>query len=261
MSFSSKKKEKKESLSLLLDEQRLFFSYQNHYKYIPPLLLSLRGTSLSTFHYLFFFNRPNSGFSLKKSQFSLSLKSSEMEVSVLITGTILFIILVTITWAWRVVNWVWLRPKRLEKCLKQQGLKGTPYRLLFGDLKESYKMIKEARSKPINLSDDIATRLFPFVLQTVRNYGIISFIYIINYLQFAYIYIYIQKYHLFFKFLRDVSSVVSVICRLRMYDSVFNGPNSVWLAINYLLACYTVHIPRVTYAYALAYIYCRASLG
>ncbi|KAF4386828.1 hypothetical protein F8388_006783 [Cannabis sativa] len=87
-------------------------------------------------------------------------------------------IVITVTWILRAVNWVWLRPKRLEKCLRKQGLKGTPYRFLFGDLRESFKMIKEARSKPINLSDDVVPRIFPFVLDTVNNYGKDSFMWI-----------------------------------------------------------------------------------
>ncbi|PON98587.1 Cytochrome P450, E-class, group I [Trema orientale] len=101
----------------------------------------------------------------------------EVSLSVLAICTILCSIVIA-TWAWRALNWVWLRPKRLEKCLRQQGLKGTPYGFLSGDLKESYKMSKEARSKPINLSDDIATRVLPFVIQTVKNFGKDSFIWI-----------------------------------------------------------------------------------
>ena len=81
-------------------------------------------------------------------------------------------IIITVIWFWRVVNWVWLRPKRLEKCLRKQGLKGTSYKFLFGDLKESSKMIKEARSKPITLSDDVVPRVYPFVHLTVQKYGI-----------------------------------------------------------------------------------------
>ncbi|XP_024018940.1 cytochrome P450 CYP72A219 [Morus notabilis] len=101
-----------------------------------------------------------------------------MEVSFLRFSSVLFAIILITTWVWRVVNWVWLRPKRLEKCLRKQGLKGNSYRFLFGDLKESISMYKEARSKPINLSDDITTRVFPFVLQTVQKYGKDSFMWI-----------------------------------------------------------------------------------
>ena len=99
-----------------------------------------------------------------------------MEVSVLKLSAIVLAIVIT-TWAWRVMNWVWLRPKRLEKCLREQGLKGNSYRIFSGDLKESTLMTKEAASKPINLSDDITTRVSPFLLQTVKNYGISIYMY------------------------------------------------------------------------------------
>ncbi|GMN25239.1 hypothetical protein TIFTF001_040683 [Ficus carica] len=93
-----------------------------------------------------------------------------MEVSVLKLCSVVLVIAIT-TWAWRVVNWVWLRPRKIEKCLRKQGLKGNSYRLLFGDLKENFSVTKEARSKPINLSDDIATRVVPFLLHSINIYG------------------------------------------------------------------------------------------
>uniref|UniRef100_A0A0D3DWW4 Uncharacterized protein n=1 Tax=Brassica oleracea var. oleracea TaxID=109376 RepID=A0A0D3DWW4_BRAOL len=41
-----------------------------------------------------------------------------------------------LNWVWRAVNWVWLRPKRLEKYLKKQGFSGNSYRILMGDMRE-----------------------------------------------------------------------------------------------------------------------------
>ncbi|XP_027127468.1 cytochrome P450 CYP72A219-like [Coffea arabica] len=73
--------------------------------------------------------------------------------------------------AWRVLNWVWLRPKKLEKRLKEQGLKGNPYRLLYGDFKEISTLIREAQSKPINLSDDILPRILPALPDALKKYG------------------------------------------------------------------------------------------
>lgn len=80
--------------------------------------------------------------------------------------------LVLILWGWRVLNWVWFKPKKIEKCLRKQGLKGNSYRLLYGDSKESAMMVKEANSKPINISDDIVPRVMPFLHQTINIYGI-----------------------------------------------------------------------------------------
>ncbi|KAJ0102770.1 hypothetical protein Patl1_04990 [Pistacia atlantica] len=86
------------------------------------------------------------------------------------------IVLVTVvTWAWRLLNWVWFRPKKFEKYLRQQGLKGKPYRLLYGDLKENLMMIKEAKSSPLNLSDDVVPLVLPFIDKLVKEYGDNSF--------------------------------------------------------------------------------------
>ncbi|KAK2992114.1 hypothetical protein RJ640_006416 [Escallonia rubra] len=80
-------------------------------------------------------------------------------------------IVACLVWAWRVVNWVWVRPRKVEKCLRNQGLTGNPYRLLYGDTKELGMMAKEAQCKPINLSDDILPRVLPFHHHMVKTYG------------------------------------------------------------------------------------------
>ena len=101
-----------------------------------------------------------------------------MEISPNIAANLFVVaVVVLITrWAWRVLNWIWLRPKKLEKVLREQGLKGNSYRLFFGDLKESLAMFKEARSKPMSLSDDdIAPRVLPFLHRSINTYGIILF--------------------------------------------------------------------------------------
>ncbi|KAH9779542.1 cytochrome P450 72A15 [Citrus sinensis] len=85
------------------------------------------------------------------------------------------VILTVLTWAWRVLNWVWLRPKKLEKFLRQQGLKGNSYRLLFGDLKENSIELKEAKARPLSLDDNIAIRVNPFLHKLVNDYGKNSF--------------------------------------------------------------------------------------
>ncbi|GKD98658.1 cytochrome P450 CYP72A219-like protein [Tanacetum coccineum] len=43
-----------------------------------------------------------------------------------------------------VLNWVWLKPRRLEKWLiRDQGYKGNSYKLLIGDMRELVTMVKE----------------------------------------------------------------------------------------------------------------------
>ncbi|KAA8538928.1 hypothetical protein F0562_025620 [Nyssa sinensis] len=80
-----------------------------------------------------------------------------------------------LVWAWRVLNWAWLRPRKVERCLRQQGLNENSYRLLFGDMKESSIMFKEAKSRPIHVSDDIVPRVIPFIHKSINNYGKKSF--------------------------------------------------------------------------------------
>ncbi|XP_048322133.2 cytochrome P450 72A397-like [Ziziphus jujuba] len=102
----------------------------------------------------------------------------KMEVSFGTTIVYVGLISIVITWAWRVLKWVWLRPKKLERALRHQGLTAKSYRLVYGDLKESSNMFKLANSKPMILSHDIAPRVLPFIYQTVENFGKDSFTWI-----------------------------------------------------------------------------------
>ncbi|KAK1393365.1 hypothetical protein POM88_012421 [Heracleum sosnowskyi] len=51
---------------------------------------------------------------------------------------------------WRVLNWVWLRPKNFEKHLRKQGFNGNSYRIL--------SMLMATRSNPIPISHDVPPR-------------------------------------------------------------------------------------------------------
>lgn len=81
------------------------------------------------------------------------------------------VVAVMVAYAWRFLDRIWLKPKRMEKCLRDQGLKGTSYKLLYGDVKEMVKMITEAYAKPINLHDDIVPRVVSFPHSVVTTYG------------------------------------------------------------------------------------------
>nr|BAF98466.1 cytochrome P450 [Coptis japonica var. dissecta] len=97
-------------------------------------------------------------------------------------GGILFTLLVTCaviyisSWAWKAFVWVWLNPRKLEKCLREQGIKGPSYKFLSGNLKDIVSATQEARAKPMELSHKIVPRVMPFVHQTVEKYGKLSFI-------------------------------------------------------------------------------------
>ncbi|RDX71479.1 11-oxo-beta-amyrin 30-oxidase, partial [Mucuna pruriens] len=91
---------------------------------------------------------------------------------------IILILIVGLIWAYRVLNWLWLKPKRLERLLRNQGLQGNPYKFFYGDLKEITKLEKEARSKPMNLNHHILSYVFPYLHQTVNKLGKICFIWL-----------------------------------------------------------------------------------
>ncbi|KAE8802465.1 cytochrome P450 72A15-like [Hordeum vulgare] len=67
---------------------------------------------------------------------------------------------------------LWWRPRRLERTLRAQGVGGTPYRFLMGDLKEFGRLNDEAWSKPLPLRcHDIVPRVTPFLHNNVRDNG------------------------------------------------------------------------------------------
>ncbi|OWM88553.1 hypothetical protein CDL15_Pgr002320 [Punica granatum] len=84
---------------------------------------------------------------------------------------LILLVLALVCTSWRVLNWAWLRPKRLERLLRQQGLSGSSYKSLSGDLKESTKMMMDMVSRPIGLHNDILPRVFPFEHQLVNTNG------------------------------------------------------------------------------------------
>ncbi|CAF2127615.1 unnamed protein product [Brassica napus] len=63
----------------------------------------------------------------------------------------------------------------LESYLRRQGLSGTPYTPLVGDLKRNFSMMMEAKSKPIKLTDDISPRVVPFPFEMLKNHGMTFF--------------------------------------------------------------------------------------
>ena len=88
-----------------------------------------------------------------------------------VSGIILIIVTLGLIWVWKVLNLLWLRPKKLEKLLREQGLQGNSYRILLGDIKDLFKMEKEAKSKSMNLSEDITPRVIPYIQHSVKIHG------------------------------------------------------------------------------------------
>ncbi|XP_022936239.1 cytochrome P450 CYP72A219-like [Cucurbita moschata] len=86
--------------------------------------------------------------------------------------------LIAVWVSWGALNWVWIRPRKLEKRLREQGLAGNPYRILYGDLKESLALLKEANSKPMAFSHDIGARVLPSISNAIQNHGKNSYIWL-----------------------------------------------------------------------------------
>ncbi|PIA26873.1 hypothetical protein AQUCO_08600025v1 [Aquilegia coerulea] len=83
---------------------------------------------------------------------------------------------VLISLAWKAYNWSWLKPKKMEKYLTEQGLQGSNYKFLYGDIKEIQRLTKEERSKRMENSHQIVPRILPYFHQMVQQYGKLSYI-------------------------------------------------------------------------------------
>ncbi|PWZ29951.1 Cytochrome P450 72A14 [Zea mays] len=75
--------------------------------------------------------------------------------------------------AGRLLRQLWWQPRRLERALRAQGIRGTPYRFPAGDLREYSRLAnKEAWSKPLPpRCHDIAHRVTPFLHRLVLEHG------------------------------------------------------------------------------------------
>ncbi|KAH7651918.1 Secologanin synthase protein [Dioscorea alata] len=87
---------------------------------------------------------------------------------------------VLLVWAWRTLDWVWFTPRRLERELRRQGLRGTNYRILYGDAKDFVRLAKEAGFRPLPLHcHDIASRVLPLFHKAITYNGIIFFFHLL----------------------------------------------------------------------------------
>jgi len=75
--------------------------------------------------------------------------------------------------ATRLLDQLWLRPRRLERALRGQGIRGTRYRFLTGDASDNGRQNKEAWAKPALplRCHDIGARVRPFIHSAVREHG------------------------------------------------------------------------------------------
>ncbi|KAM0932734.1 putative 11-oxo-beta-amyrin 30-oxidase [Dioscorea sansibarensis] len=96
-----------------------------------------------------------------------------MMVVMMIWAMVLAVLLV---WAWTTWDWLWLTPRRIECELRRQGLRGTNYRIFYGDSKDFVRLSNDARSRPLPLHyHDIGPRVLPFYHKVIKDYGKMSF--------------------------------------------------------------------------------------
>ncbi|CAA3012081.1 cytochrome P450 CYP72A219-like [Olea europaea var. sylvestris] len=86
------------------------------------------------------------------------------------------ILIASVTWTVKFLNWVWLRPKKLEKCLRKQGFNGNSYRFFIGDMKDFITSMKEERPRSVKLCDDISSHILPYYYQIIKKFGKSSFV-------------------------------------------------------------------------------------
>ncbi|KAM3195158.1 hypothetical protein ACQJBY_071310 [Aegilops geniculata] len=80
--------------------------------------------------------------------------------------------LVLLWQATRLLHWLWWRPQQLGRALHAQGLRGTPYRFLTGDIIEAGRQNREAWSKSMSLGcHDTSPHIAPFLHDVIRKHG------------------------------------------------------------------------------------------
>ncbi|URD98402.1 hypothetical protein MUK42_08335 [Musa troglodytarum] len=77
------------------------------------------------------------------------------------SGVALLLVVLLVACAVRTLNWAWLRPRRLDRALRAQGL---TYRFLLGDRKEA------ARSNPMAPSHYIVPRIAPSHQRPIKEF-------------------------------------------------------------------------------------------
>ncbi|XP_062206963.1 cytochrome P450 CYP72A616-like [Phragmites australis] len=89
---------------------------------------------------------------------------------------LLLVLLPCAVLAWgaaRALEWAWLRPRRLGRALRSQGLRGTEYRPLAGDAPLAERLSREARSRPpMPLGcHDVVPRAMPLLHHAMKEHG------------------------------------------------------------------------------------------
>ncbi|KAG6471326.1 cytochrome P450 CYP72A219-like [Zingiber officinale] len=99
----------------------------------------------------------------------LSCSLADMELWFAVCGGLAALLVAA--WAVRMLNWAFWKPRRLDHLLRSQGLKGSSYRPISGDLKDFVRLTEEARAKPMPFSHAIFPRVSPFLQRATEAHG------------------------------------------------------------------------------------------
>ncbi|XP_019165680.1 PREDICTED: cytochrome P450 CYP72A219-like [Ipomoea nil] len=99
-------------------------------------------------------------------------------MEILYNSTAVLFAIILSRFLYKFLDWVWVKPRRIERLFRQQGFSGNSYKPLIGDLVEIARSTFQAnRCGPLeNLSNDIAPRILPFLHNAIRVYGKKSFL-------------------------------------------------------------------------------------
>ncbi|GJM93842.1 hypothetical protein PR202_ga10433 [Eleusine coracana subsp. coracana] len=80
-------------------------------------------------------------------------------------------------WAVQVLEWAWWAPRRVDRALRAQGLSGTQYRFLWGDIKEDQRLTAAALAQPVptDRPHDVLPRVAPLLHRVFQQHGKLSF--------------------------------------------------------------------------------------
>ncbi|XP_057796016.1 cytochrome P450 CYP72A219-like [Salvia miltiorrhiza] len=81
------------------------------------------------------------------------------------------VVVASLTWAVKLLNMFWLRPRKIEKFLREQGLSGNPYKLIVGDMKDFMKCMNEEEPKSFEISDAHMPHVVPYEHRIISKYG------------------------------------------------------------------------------------------
>ncbi|KAE8703020.1 hypothetical protein F3Y22_tig00110478pilonHSYRG00234 [Hibiscus syriacus] len=91
--------------------------------------------------------------------------SALMELVILVPCSFFLVALIKFLY-----DYLWT-PLRIQHLLNSQGIRGPPYRFIYGNKKEVAKMRREALSKTLGLADNMFPYVQPHIFSWINKYG------------------------------------------------------------------------------------------